>query len=253
MIEPRSLLAKLGLSDAEADVYLAMLNGAQSARDIINATNRARPTVYYSLTALERRGLLSKTGLEDAQRFRVEPLKRLVTMVDEQQAEVAAAKEGIEQFITQFDQRRKGDDKPNVSFYEGSAAVRNVIMESIYTHSRRIDSLIPAENFFWQLGPEFVTKYVEARWKLSVKTRHLWATKVDKSTIDKYYEHAAIRMLPDKLGSRFKTSVFMYDDNVLYVSSLASGYALVVHSAEHFELMQMLYEGLWAQSTPLKS
>jgi hypothetical protein len=42
----------------------------------------------------------------------------------------------------------------------------------------------------------------------------------------------------------------MYDDQVLYISSLASGYALLVKSAEHVEMMHALYGVLWDSSTP---
>jgi hypothetical protein len=42
----------------------------------------------------------------------------------------------------------------------------------------------------------------------------------------------------------------LYDDKVLYVSSLASGYALVVHSTEHHEFMGTMFEMAWAASQP---
>ena len=57
-------------------------------------------------------------------------------------------------------------------------------------------------------------------------------------------------MLPGGLGERFRSTIFMYDDQVLYISSLASGYALLVKSAEHVEMMHALYGVLWDSSTP---
>src|SRR3990167_980213 len=109
MIEPRALLAKLDLSDAEIDVYLAMIGGAVGARDIVQVTSRSRPTVYYALTSLERRGILSKTGLEEGQSFRVEPLSRLKTIAAEKQAEAEVLRDNVEEFITQFRSQKRGD------------------------------------------------------------------------------------------------------------------------------------------------
>ena len=250
MIQPRAFLSKLELSDAEIDVYLALLKGAQAARDIVATTGRSRPTVYYALSALEKRGLLSKTGLMEDQRIRVEPPKRLKTIIQQKQNEVESLQVEVEDFLGQYKAPSRADKHPSVSFYEGVSAVRNVIMETVYTHSRKIDTLVPAHNFFWQLGPEFVEKYVELRHTLGVKPRNLWATKIDQGVIDKYYDKADIRMLPGGLGERFRSTIFMYDDQVLYISSLASGYALLVKSAEHVEMMHALYGVLWDSSTP---
>ena len=74
MLDARNLLAQLQLTEAEIDVYLVMLKGAGSAREVINSTNRSRPTVYYALSALERRGLITKQGNSEEYRFQVEPL-----------------------------------------------------------------------------------------------------------------------------------------------------------------------------------
>lgn len=253
MIEPRSLLARLNLSEAEIDVYLALLHGAQGAREIVQTTNRSRPTVYYALSALERRGLLSKTGLDDDQRFRLEPMTRLETIVRHKQQEVEALQYELAEFVAQHKPTEKGDHKPNVAFYEGVSAVRNVIMETVYCHSRQIDTLVPTRNFFWQLGPEFVEKYVELRHTLGIKTRNLWQEPIEQPIIDQFYDKAEIRLMPGGLGDRFRSTVFMYDDSVLYISSLASGYALLVRSPEHRELMRELYGVVWEQSKPLST
>ncbi len=250
MEQPRTILLQLGLQESEVDVYLAMLAGATTAREVIRSTGRTRPTVYYAIAALERRGLLSKTGLGGTSQWRVEPLGRLETMVSEKQAELDALRTEIKNFAHLVERRPAGDAKPEMSFYEGIAAVRNVIMEVVYCHSRHIDSLVPHDNFFWQLGDEFVTRYVDLRDSLGVTTRNLWADKVDQSIIDRYYTRAEIRLMAPGFGTKFRTTIFMYDQSVLYISSVASGYALLVTSEEHYELMQTLYESIWEASAP---
>jgi sugar-specific transcriptional regulator TrmB len=253
MLDPRTLLAKLDFTDAEVDVYLAMLGGALSAREIVQSTGRSRPTVYYSLSALERRGLVSKTGLENEGRLRVEPLQRLKAIVDQRQEELANVEASIQDFARQFRGRKTGDNKPQVAFYEGLAGIRNVIMDTIYCHGKQIDTIVPKENFFCQLGPDFVEHYVEQRQSRRIVTRNLWATTIEEKIIKQFYDRAEIRMMPGKLGEQFESTVFMYDDQVLYISSLASGYALLVRSEEHFHLMQTLYGVIWEASKPLKS
>lgn len=252
MLNPQSFLANLNLSESETDVYLAMVKGALAARDIVQVTGRSRPTVYYALSALEHRGLISKTGLEDDKRFRLEPLTRLQTIIDSKQAELDAVKKQSKEFIEQYQTKQYGDHKPRVAFYEGVAAVRNVIMETVYCKSKHIDSLVPTDNFFWQLGPEFVQHYVETRQKRRIKTRNLWGTTIEPSEIEKYYNQSEIRMLPKGIGNEFKSTVFMYDNSVLYISSLSSGYGLLVQSEEHYKLLQAMYSMMWGVSKPLE-
>lgn len=252
MFDPRQLLAKIDLTDAEIDVYLSMLGGSQTAREIIRQTDRSRPTVYYALTSLERRGLLSKTGLEESStKYRVEPLERVTTMVNNKQQELDKARKDAEQFIRHFElQSKHGDHKPEVAFFEGVSAVRNAIMDSIYCHSRQIDSIVPHENFFWQLGNEFVENYVKTRQSLGVKTRNVWADVIKQEIIDEYYTQAEIRVMSKDLGTQFRTTIFIYDNSVLYISSLASGYALLVRSAEHVEFMSAIFKLIWSNSKP---
>lgn len=250
MLDTRTLLMNLDLSESEVDVYLAMLKGALTARDIVKSTNRSRPTVYYALGALERRGLLSKTGLPDERRYRIESLKRLKAVLDDKEEGIQAMRVQLDEFVRQNQAREQGDRKPQVSFYEGVSAIRNVIMETIYTHKRQIDTLVPSDNFFWQLGPDFVEQYVELRHTMGVKTRNLWGKGISQDIINEFYDKAEIRMLPEGMGDQFRTTMFMYDDCVLYISSLASGYCLLVRSAEHIEMMRVLYDSMWAIAQP---
>lgn len=251
MLDARSLLLNLNLSESEIDVYLMMLKGARTARDIIKSTGRSRPTVYYALTALERRGLLKKTGLPEDRRYIVESPKRLKTVLDDKEKAIQTMRLQLDELVASQQKLSVADHRPQVTLYEGVAAVRNVIMETIYAQKQQIDTLIPSDTFFWQLGSEFIEQYLSLRHTLGVRTRNLWGRGVHQEVRNEYYEKAEIRILANDLGDRFRTAVFMYDDCVLYVSSLASGYCLLVRSVEQREVMQIMYDSLWAAARPL--
>lgn len=252
MMDQKLFLAQLDLSEAEIDIYLAMVQGALAARDIVQVTGRSRPTVYYALTSLERRGFISKTGLDDDKRFRIEPLKRLKTIIESKRVDLSTLDKQADEFIAHFNRSQPGDHKPQVSFYEGVAAVRNVIMETIYCRGKHIDSLVPTNNFFWQLGSDFVQHYVAMRRKHRITTKNLWGSTIDPEQITKYYDKAELRLLPKGMGDSFESTIFMYDNTVLYISSLSSGYGLLVQSKEHYRLMQTMYKCMWQVSKPLK-
>lgn len=252
MLDVRILLGQLRITEAEADVYLMMLKGVQSAREITSATARSRPTVYYALSALERRGLIVKLGNSEEYRYQVEPLSRLKTMLQEQEDAIATAKTQLDEFITMHQQRSPGDNRPHVAYYEGVQAVKNIIMESLYCRNRKIDSLVSSDNFFWQLGEDFVEHYAELRHTLGISSRNLWGKAVSREGVNKDHQKALIRLLPDSMGDRLRTTIFIYDDVVLYVSLLSGGYALAVHSAEHSEMMRAFYEVFWGLGKSLE-
>lgn len=252
MLDTRNLLAQLELTEAEIDVYLVMLKGAHSAREVINSTGRSRPTAYYALSALERRGLVTKQGNSEEYRFRVEPLSRLKIILQEKEDLLETAKSQLEEFIQIHQDKQPGDYRPQIDFYEGVQAVRSIIMESLYCHGRKIDWLMPTDSFFWQLGPDFVEHYVELRYTLGINTRDLWGKSVPRDSFEAHHQEAQLKLLPEGLGEQFRTTIFMYDDVVLYVSSLVSGYALVIRSREHSEMMRVFYDTLWGLGKNIK-
>ena len=213
-------------------------------------TRQKRPTVYYALSCLERRGLISKTGKEGIRRFAVEPLQHLETIVEGKTKEVVELMADVKNIIPLLGAREMSFDKrPRVAFFEGAEAVKNVIMGSIYCREKQIDSVVPRENFFWQIGKVFVSRYVEARIERRIKTRNLWEQPIEKAIVEKYYQGLSeIRIVPPIMRDKFLTTVFLYDDKTLYVSSLKNGYCIQIVSQEHHDTMKAWFDGLWAGS-----
>src|SRR3990167_9886462 len=120
MNEPRKHLMDLGLSDSEVTVYLALLSGVRTARDLVKTTRLKRPTVYYALGCLEKRGLTSKTGLAGDKSFSLEPVEKLSVIAKEKVLEVSKLQNHIDEMVPgligTFSPANK---KPTVAFYEG--------------------------------------------------------------------------------------------------------------------------------------
>jgi hypothetical protein len=143
------------------------------------------------------------------------------------------------------------DQKPTVAFFEGVDAVKNVIMEMLYCKGKEIHSIVPKENFFWEIGQDFVELFVEERVRRSIKTKNLWEASISKELMKQYYDGLSqVRILPHVMHGHFKTTIFMYDDKTLYVSSKNNSYCVLMTSEEHTETMQACFDGLWGASHP---
>lgn len=250
MQEPKSILARLGLAESEIAVYTAMLRGAHTARDIMKVTRQKRPTVYYAIGKLEERGLVRDTGRGGEERYAPEPPERLSTIVATKKKELEALASDVAELVPSLAMKAKGADKrPHVAFYEGVEAVKGVIMETLYCRDRQIDSIAPKDNFFWQLGKGFADGYVGERAMRKIRTRNLWEAPLNVQLMKRYYEGLSdIRLLPDAMQGKFATTIFLYDDKTLSISSLPNAYALLVTSQEHHDTMSALFDGLWAGS-----
>lgn len=250
--EPRKYLMDLGLSDSEVTVYLAMIEGVRTARDLVKVTGLKRPTVYYALGCLEKRGLTSKTGLAGDKNFSLEPVEKLAIIAKEKTLEISKLQNHIEEMIPSLSAKSSpANQKPTVAFYEGTDAMKSAIMGMLYCKNKHINSVAPKENFFWQVGPDFVELFIEERIKRNIKTKNLWEAPISKDLMKQYYEGVSnVRILPEIMHGKFQTSIFLYDDKTLYVSSKKNGYCVLITSKEHADTMQAWFDGLWSMSKP---
>lgn len=249
MQEPRKILKNLGLSESEITVYLSLIAGRMSPRDIIKDTGEKRPTVYHALTALERRGLVSKSGKEVGQKITLEPLEKLEHLVEEKKHELDTLTSDIQILKTVLEATAPTNDRPTVSFFEGVEAVKNAMMDSLYCKSKKICSVVPKENFAWQVGQDFVERYIRSRIERKIETRNLWERRIDPTLYNNYYKGKSdVRVLPEVMHGKFLTTIFLYDDKTLYISSRANSYAVLITSQEHHDTMMAWFEGLWNSS-----
>lgn len=252
MTKPEQHLQKLGLTPSEITVYLRMVAGAKSARDLMKTTKLKRPTIYYALNSLEKRGLVSKSGKESDFTFTLSPFERLVAIAREQEDEAVELTEQIGELIPNLTSSPTSTiEKPGVSFFEGIDAVKHIVMDIMYTKDRHVDVIAPEKNFFWGVGEDFLRKYIEERRKRNITTRNLWEAEIAPKHFRQYYSSfSKIRILPAVMKSKFKTTIFLFDDKTLYVSSYENCYAILVVSKEHKETLTALFEGLWYGSKP---
>lgn len=218
------------------------------------ATHVKRPTLYYALRQLKDRGLLHTIPSYGTPRLQAEPLEKLLAMIDLRHAELNALAEEFREWIPKLEKSsRPQEGVPVVTFYQGEAAMKQIVMETLYASSRHIDSIAPKDNFFWQVGQVFSQRYIAERLARKITTRNLWEEPLKPEILARSYRGVSeIRLLPQILHGRFRSTVFLYDQSVMYISSLQSGYVLLVTSKEHAELMHAMYDGLWEISKPMR-
>ena len=245
------ILEEVGLSVAEISVYIALLDGSQSVKEIMDITSEKRPTVYYSLNSLEKRGLVSKTGKEYGNKFQVEPIDKLLELVNKNIRKQNELLEKTKQ-LKDFYPKNKTNNKILVSYFDNPEAIKSAIFFSLYGKGKMIRTIVPSDNFFHEIGEDFVEEYVKEKNKRGVKTKALWEDIPNKKIIQKYYSDAEIKQLPVDMHNSFETTVFIYDDKTLYISPKKENYAVLIQSKEHTKMMDAMFKNIWNNALEIK-
>lgn len=129
----KTLLQKIGLSDKDAEVYLACLElGTQPASTIAKKAQLKRPTTYLILEGLLKRGLVSEyTGMNVKYFTAISP-EYLLTLVEKQRRDIMAHQRELEQFLPQFQSLvNPYSMNPKVSLYEGLEGIERAMNDTL--------------------------------------------------------------------------------------------------------------------------
>ncbi|MCU0660291.1 MAG: hypothetical protein MUD00_01625 [Candidatus Pacebacteria bacterium] len=249
--EIQKILQEIGLPSAEISVYISLLDGLDSVKDIIKTTGEKRPTVYYSLNSLEKRGLVSKTGKEYGNKFQVEPLDKLLELVNKnirKQNELLEKTKRLKDFYP----KNKLNNKVLVSYFDNLESIKSAIFYSLYGKTKTIRTIVPANNFFHDMGKDFVEEYVKEKVKRKIGTKALWEDIPNKKAIENFYLNSQIKQLPVAMHNSFETTIFIYDDKTLYVAPKKENHAVLIQSKEHAKMMTSIFENLWSNAMEIE-
>lgn len=246
-----ALLEEIGLARAESVVYIALLDGTSSVREIAKATGERRPTIYYSLDLLEKRGLVSKTGKGYGNSYQVEPVERLLEVIGKgirRQTDLLEKAKALKDAYSRTEKRNKAV----VSYFDDFSSVKSAVFFSLYGKGKVIRTIVPADNFFHQVSKEFVEEYVKEKTRRGIKTKALWENIPERRFIESYYKGSDIRQLPVDMHNSFETTVFIYDDKTLYIAPRKENQAVLIQSREHVKMMTAIFENIWKGAFRLK-
>lgn len=250
--ELKIILEEIGLPKAEISVYSALLDGVISVKEIMKITNEKRPTVYYSLASLEKRGLVSKTGKDYGNKFQLEPLDKLLELINiniRKQNQLLDRAEKIKKYYP----LKKRENATIVSNFDNLISIKSAIFFTLYGKEKIIRSIVPGNNFFHELGEDFINEYVGEKLKRGLKTKALWEDIPNKGVLKKYYSESDLRQLPVSMHNSFETTVFIYDDKTLYIAPKKENSAVLIQSKQHAKMMRAVFDEIWNLSTDIKA
>jgi sugar-specific transcriptional regulator TrmB len=242
-------LLKLGLTDEEAKVYLAVVEINGGAVSVIaRKAGINRVSCYHTLEKLKAKRLLSQYDKGGVKCFAPEPPEKL--------EEIELEKVNIAKSLLPQLKSLTGalGFKPKIRFYEGQEGVERVFMESLtakkeilgYTNLKAVTEFFPA----------FFREYTAMRLKKGIKTRYLSPNTVESVHVidpflSKNYDPNLIEiLLVNKDQFPFENEILIFGNTVGIVSLKKEELlGLLVESATFARTMRAVFDLAWLGAT----
>lgn len=251
-------LQKIGFSDKEAKVYIALIRlGAQPVSIISERTEINRTTTYDIIESLTKKGLVSSIKKGSITYFKALDPKELLNYLEREKAENIKKIEKQQREIklllpALISLENPESTKPKVTFYEGEKGLRQAYEDTL-TSKETILAYANVEDMHKGL-PNFFPDYYQRR---GVENKiHIKCIAPDNKISKERHRH-------DKKENRemilipaskyeFSPEINIYEDKVLY-ASWREKMAIIIKSEEIADFHKKMYQLCWQAAKRLKS
>lgn len=230
-MEPKEILQKLGLTDNEARVYLALLElGPSLAGQISRKTGVHRRNIYDITERLIEKGLIGYIVKNNRRLFEAANPERLKEILKEKQRELEEALPNL----TLLYQKTK--EKQETNFYKGIEGLKTIFQEQVTGKSKEI-LILGASSSAFEVLPFYFKWYDKDRVKKKIKARIIASNKLPKIPLSE------IRYLPQKYSNPLAINI--YGDKVAITLWKKPPLAIVIKEQEIADSYRKYFELMW--------
>lgn len=234
-------ISKLGLSGKKGEVYLSILElGRATTIDVARKTGIKRTSVYDLIQDLIHQGYVSEAKRGRRRVFIAEDPVTLIEVYEQRLSDMKSAIPALSSIYT------KAIPVPKLKFYDGINGVRHLMEESLTIKGK--------EHLYWSsisdlvdvFGNRYMEQWVKRRVKRGIWSRCLLVKK--KRVADLYLRSdegvlREIRYLPQ--GFDFGGVLAIFDNKVMYISSLKESFGFMIESDEFSNSMRLIFKSMW--------
>ncbi len=233
------LLKNLGLSEAEAQVYLACLElGQASIQEISRHSRVKRTSIYNFLDGLKSKQLITETkkgkrNIYSAVRptHLLEHLKNKVSEFEKIVPELNAL-------------HANSKNKPSVRYYEGVKGINEVYLD-VLLEGQTVSAWVDWDSLKKTLGSQFILKYPKERAKRGIELRQITR---DSKKAQEVCNRDKKELRTSKLLScpSFNTEIMIYGNKISIVSFRTQNpFALLIEDQGIATTLKIAWDELW--------
>jgi sugar-specific transcriptional regulator TrmB len=243
-------LKQLDLSDAEAKIYLRLLqSGPTSVRDLAQTVEIKRTTAYFYIDQLVEKGLIMKLVRGSKKLVAANEPHNLRYLVEEKVDSARIIEKSLPSILKTLSTsllKGKSADDAEIRFYKGISNARKSYEESLHANElrtyARIDKTI-------NLFPDSVKVFKKA-FKSNLELK-IWEIIYDSESSSEPAEHVKAntdRYFYKKLPNHLKLSsedILLYDGRVAILNFREGGSNIVLKSADFYSNFKQLFDFMW--------
>lgn len=245
------LLADIGLSDKEVEIYLALLTlGSARVSEITQQAGVNRTSGYTILSALVEKGIVSVSGKKPRQEYTAEDPMALVgylgRTINEKQALLVRAKA----MVGELQMIHNKENRPQVTFYEGVEGLKNVY-ENTLTATETIRGFANVDQMHKGL-PGYFPEYYKRRSAAGIGIRAILSGNqegIERSEKDKQEKRKTVFVDPKQYN--FVPEIDIYDNKIM-IASWKEQLGIIIESDEIADAMKKIYDLAWIGAEYLK-
>ena len=245
------LLGSLGLSEAEAQVYLSLLAvGSQPASIAAKKSGLKRGHTYNVLAELMQKGLVQEFEKGSVRYFTAAPPQTLVSILGNREDDLQRRKRELMQALPELERIKNPLLlAPKVRFFQGIEGIKEIYEETISVPNQILYAIGDFEHFFPMENSrelnEWMWKYSERRARRGIAYYGI----LNKSTIsDEAYRTRVKhkRKLKMLRGTDLSVEVNIVGDKVAIVSSSRDMVGLIVEDRPTAETLRNFHRAIWS-------
>jgi len=242
MEQIKDILQDLGLSDKEAEVYLALLKlGEETASRISQIAQLNRITTYVLLKNLQEKGFCSVYDKNRVRYFKSIKPEQIIGLLEEKKHKVKA-------ILPQLKQQEKAvEDKPEISLYEGKKGVASC-MTALLNDAEKKKEVFGYGNVSIS---EQVIQYQSLYWRKTRLNKKIKMKAISDSMGD--IEHRSppewkklTEVRTNKEMAKLSVYIIFTEHYVGYFMMKGEPYCTLIKSKELAEKERFNFETLWS-------
>jgi len=230
-------LERIGLSEIEARIYIALLRlGRSKAGKIAKEARLNRTSTYDGLKRLLEKGLAGYAIEANRKVFSAAEPERLAGFLKEKEEYAQEIVPGLKAI------RAKPGEKKNVTLYYGNKGVKSVFLDML--KERKTNCVLDSEGQFTQRMPDFAKFYVKQVEKYKIQIKHIVREGVDV----KPSKTTQVRFVPR--GTASDAVMNIYGNKIAIILWSDTPEAVVIESKATADAFRNYFEIIWRTAKP---
>ncbi|PIN86904.1 hypothetical protein COV19_02760 [Candidatus Woesearchaeota archaeon CG10_big_fil_rev_8_21_14_0_10_44_13] len=251
----KNLLRKIGLTDGETKVYLALLeHGPSTVGPIVKTSGIAYSNIYEVLQRLAEKGIVSYVTKQKTKYYQAYDPEKLMEYVEKQQKKIEEEKAELKKILPGLKRlSEETGEKLEAEVFVGMKGAFSAFSKMaaywgaddeylwLYNHEPETHGLTEVtDTFFLKLEPLYR--------KMGHRIRGISQPdyKKDSKTAKTLEKFAQIRYLNTPLPA----NVDIVKDRVMFISWSTKPVAFLIHSKDMADKFKLYFEGLWKIAKP---